>query len=98
MTVVFTRTAIPASGRLGEAAEFAKKRIAALQKAYGIEVSLNSRFGGPAGQLTMVSFHDSMSDLEDLRRKIIADVGAGKIPTPEPGLFTQSEDAIWLRM
>ena len=98
MAVVFTRIATPLPGRLAEAAEFMKKRAAALKKAYGIDVQVNARFGGPVGQVALVSYHDNLGQIEDLRRKIMADVAAGKIPTPADGLFSHAEDAVWLRM
>ena len=98
MTVVFTRIATPVPGRLAEAAEFVKKRAAAIKKAYGVDVHVNARFGGPVGQVSMVSYHENLGQLEDIRRKIMADVAAGKIPTPAQGLFSHAEDAVWLRM
>ena len=98
MSVVFTRIANPAPGRLGEAARFMRKRADAIQSNYGVDVLLNARFGGPVGQMGLVSYHDNLGELEELRRRIIADVGAGKLPTPEPGVFQHSDDAIWLRL
>jgi len=98
MSVVFTRVATPLPGRLGDAAKFMRDRAAALKSNYDVEVALNARFGGPVGQMGMVSYHDSLADLEEIRRKIIADVGAGKMPTPDAGVFAHSDDAIWLKL
>ena len=98
MSVVFTRVGTPMPGMLGGAAAFMKERAKALNSTYGIDVGINARFGGPVGQMALVSYHDSLGDLEELRRKIIADVGAGKLPTPEPGMFHHSDDAIWLKL
>ena len=98
--IVFTRTFTPVPGRLGESQKFAQERVAALKESYGLEVAWYARFGGPVGQLNMVSYHESLAELEEVRRKIIADVGASKLPSPEPGLLIpgESQDAIWLKM
>jgi len=98
MTVVFTRTVTPHSGHLDDTMKFVKKRIAALKKTYGLKVALNARFGGPAGQLIMVSYHDDMRDLEKARRKVMKGVAKGKIPQPKPGIVKNVEDAVWLRL
>lgn len=98
MSVVFTRTVTPNPGHLGETMEFAKKRLAALKKEFGVDISLNARFGGPAGQLNMVSYHDNMGELEDMRRKVMEAVGAGKIPQAKPGTIQEVEDVIWLKV
>ena len=98
MSVVFTRVATPLPGRLGDAANFMRKRADAIHTTYDVELQINARFGGPVGQMALVSYHKSLAELEDLRRRIIADVGAGKLPTPEPGVFHHSDDAIWLRL
>ncbi len=98
MTVVFTRTVTPHSGHLDDTMKFAKKRIAALKKAYGLDINLNARFGGPTGQLIMVSYHKDMGELEKVRRKIMKGVADGKIPQPKPGIVKNVEDAVWLRL
>ncbi|MCP5074949.1 MAG: hypothetical protein GY947_16875 [Rhodobacteraceae bacterium] len=96
MTVVFTRTVTPNSGHLSDSLKFVKKRIKALKKTYGLKISLNARFGGPAGQLIMVSYHNDMRDLEKVRRKIMKGVMSGKIPQPKPGIVKKVEDAVWI--
>lgn len=98
MTVVFTRTMTPNPGHLDDAMKFAKKRIDALKSEYGLNITLNARFGGPTGQLIMVSYHDSVGDLEAERRKVIQGVADGKIPQPEPGIVSDVEDAIWIKL
>lgn len=98
MTVVFTRTVTPNSGHLGDTLKFAKKRVKALRKAFGLKVVLNVRVGGPAGQLVMVSYHDNMGALEKSRRKIMEGVAGGKIPQPKPGIVKKIEDAVLIRL
>jgi hypothetical protein len=98
--IVFTRTFTPMPGHLGESQSFARERVAALKSAYGLDVKLMARMGGPIGQLNMVSYHENLSELEAIRRKIIADVGDSKLPNPAPGLLIpgESQDAIWLKL
>ena len=98
MSIVFARMGIPASGRLGEAANYMRERAAAIKSNYGIDVGLNARMGGPVGQMALVSYLDSVAQLEDIRRKVIEDTAAGKLVMPEPGMFKTAEDAIWLKL
>jgi hypothetical protein len=98
MSIVFTRVGIPVSGRLDDAAKFMRDRAAAISKAYGVDVGVNARFGGPVGQMALVSYHDTLGELEDIRRKVIEDTIGGKLPMPEGGLFRRSEDAVWMKL
>ena len=98
MTAVFARIVTPNSGHLGENLEFSKKRIAAVKKYCGVDVELRSRLGGPAGQLLMVSTHENVGEIEELRRKIMEGVASGAIPQPKPGMAKSVEDAIWLKI
>jgi len=98
--IVFTRTFTPMPGRLSDSQSFARERVAALKDVYGLDINLHARMGGMIGQLSMVSYHDNLGDLEEIRRRIIADVDSSKLPNPEPGLLIpgESQDAIWLRL
>lgn len=96
MPVVMTRVGTPLPGKQGQALEFMKKRAAALEKNYGIKAQLHYRFGGPLGQMQLVSHHKNLQEVEELRRKIIADTGSGKLPISEGSLFENVEDRIWL--
>ena len=98
MTVVFTRTGTPLPGQLGPAAAFMQERANAIKSAYGVDVGINARFGGPVGQMQLVSYHDGLAEMEEIRRKIMADVAAGDLPTPKPGIFHHSDDAVWLKL
>ena len=98
MTVVFTRTVTPNSGHLSASLKFARKRLKAIKKAYGVNVSLSTRFGGPAGQLIMVSYHKDMAELAKVRSKVMKGVVSGKIPQPKPGIVKKVEDAVWVRV
>lgn len=96
MGVVFTRIGTPLPGKQVEAFEFVKKRAAAVNAAYGTAAEVHVRFGGPVGQVVMVSRHSHVQELEDIKRKIIEDTASGKIPVAPAGVFASVEDAIWL--
>lgn len=96
MSVVFTRIGTPIPGHQTEAFEFVKKRAAAVNAAYGTQAEVHVRFGGPIGQIVMVSRHETLAELEVIKRKVIEDSTAGHIPVAPPGVFSSVEDAIWL--
>lgn len=98
MSVTFTRTITPNSGHFEDTLKFAKKRVKAIKKAYGGKIKINARFGGPAGQLTLVSYHDCIEDLEKIRRQVRKGVAQGKIPQATPGFVKSVEDAIWMEL
>ncbi len=96
MAVVWTRIATPVPGKQAEAFEFAKKRAAAVNAAYGTQVEVHVRFGGPLGQVAMISRHKNVQEIEDIKRKVIEDSSNSKIPSSDGTLLTSVEDAIWL--
>lgn len=96
MSATFSRTVTPNSGHFGENLEFAKTRLAAIKDYCGVDVELNVRVGGPGGQILMVSRHENLAEIEDMRRKIMEGVIAGAIPQPKPSMAKSVQDAIWL--
>jgi hypothetical protein len=96
MGVVWTRTGTPFPGHQAEAFEFAKKRAAAVNAAYGTQVEVHVRFGGPLGQIVMISRHKNVQEIEDIKRKVIEDSASGKIPSSNGNIFASVDDAIWL--
>lgn len=96
MSATFTRTVTPNSGHFGENLEFAKTRIAAIKDYCGTEVELNVRMGGPGGQLLMVSRHENLAEIEEMRRKIMQGVVSGAIPQPKDSMAKSVQDAVWL--
>jgi len=98
--IVFSRTMIATPGMLQEGKEFLEQRRDALEKAYNIDIGLYARFGGAVGQMSLVSQHETIADLEAIRRQVIKDTDAGNIPTPEPGMVIPGsvQDGIWLKL
>lgn len=96
MGVVFTRIGTPMPGKQAEAFEFVKKRASAVNAAYGTTSEVHVRFGGPVGQVVMISRHKNVQEIEDIKRKVIEDSATGKIPVSPDGVFSSVEDTIWL--
>lgn len=96
MSVIFTRTGTPNSGKQVEALAFVKKRAAALKSLYGVDAQVSVRLGGSLGQVITVSRHKTLQEVEDLRRKVMADTAAGKVPSSTAGVFSHVEDAVWM--
>jgi len=96
MPVTYTRTGIPAGGKQGEALKYFKARAEAIHKAYGVDTEVRVRLGGPVGQVILISRLKSVQELADIKKRVIADTLAGKIPTAPADVFVSGEDAIWI--
>jgi len=55
MTVIYTRTGTPKSGKQAEALAYFRARAAAIEKNYGIKPEVKVRVGGPVGQVIMAA-------------------------------------------
>lgn len=96
MSATFTRTVTPNSGHFGDNLKFAKKRLAAIKDYCGVDVELKVRMGGPGGQILMVSRHENVAEIEEMRRKIMEGVLSGDIPQPKDTMAKSVQDAVWL--
>ena len=96
MAVVIARIGVPFPGKQAEALAFAKKRAETIKALYGVEQETRIRIGGPVGQVLTTTRHQSLGEVEDMKRKVVADTTSGKIPTAPAGVFQSSEEQIWL--
>lgn len=96
MTVVYTRVGNPNGGKQLEALKYFKERAAAIQKLYGVETEVKVRAGGPVGQVLLSSRLRDLAHFEEVKRRVIADTGAGKVPTAPEGVFASGEDGLWM--
>lgn len=96
MSVVIARVGIPFPGKQAEALAFAKKRAETIRQLYGVEQETRIRIGGPVGQVLTVTRHKTLGEVEEMKRKVVADTTSGKIPTAPAGVFQSSEEQIWL--
>ncbi|MDE2372451.1 MAG: hypothetical protein KGN16_26025 [Burkholderiales bacterium] len=95
MSVVFMRAGNPAPGKQIDALQFTKARAAAADAAYGTKTTVYTRLGGPTGQIVTVTHFANMSELEEVKARIVKDAVAGKLKQQPEGLFAELQDAIW---
>jgi hypothetical protein len=96
MSIVYTRTGTPVSGKQGEALDYFKRRAAAIKANYGVDCEVKVRLGGPVGQVILVSRLKDAGELEAIKRRVVADTLAGKMPTAPAGVMESGEDAVWM--
>jgi hypothetical protein len=87
-------------GRFADGAKFVRERAAFLKETYGLDPKVLAQVGGPAGRIAIVTQHEGMAELEDIRRKIIADPNAAKQQAGAEGLMIPGKtiDQIWLEV
>lgn len=98
MSVVYTRTGRPNSGKQSEALAYFKARAEAIQKNYGLASEVKIRAGGPVGEVILITRMKDLNEFETTKRKVVADTEKGKIPTAPAGVFAGGDDALWLDM
>lgn len=96
--ITFIRRVRMLNGHFGEAMDLLKKRIAYLNHMHGVQIELMTRFGGPVGEVALMTRHADAGELELFRRKVMADLGSEHLleelaPVLLPG---QSTDEIWM--
>lgn len=96
--ITFVRHARMRNGHFGEAMDLLRQRLDYIEKTHGVHIDLLVRFGGPVGEVALVSRHADAGELELFRRKIMADVGSGHLleelgPLMLPG---ETYDEIWM--
>lgn len=95
MTAVFLRVGNPIPGKQTEALKYIKERVAAINAAYGVHAEVYVRFGGPIGQVGVVSRHESVADIEKVKAQVARDVQAGKIAPVPAGVFQEVRDFVY---
>ena len=96
--ITFVRRVRMTNGYFVEAMEILKARVDYLEKTHGIKIELHSRFGGPVGEVAMISRHENAVDLDLFRKKISADIASAKL-LKELAKFTlpgETYDEIWM--
>lgn len=96
--ITFVRRVRMLNGSFVEAMELLRERVDYIESAHGIKVELHSRFGGPVGEVLMVSRHDDATNLELFRKKISADVASSKLLKKLAAVTLPGEtfDEIWM--
>ncbi len=96
--IVFKRVGTAMPGHVAEAHAYVRNRSKFLKKAYGLETEVSVQMGGKVGRIALASRHQSLADLEKLRKKIMVDPKSAKNQAGADGLFVpgETEDSIWL--
>ena len=96
--ITFVRRLRMRNGHFGEAMDLLKARLAYIQAHHGVIIELKTRFGGPVGEVALVSHHTDAGELELFRRKIMADVGAAHLleELAHVTLPGETYDEIWM--
>ena len=96
MSIVYTRTGTPIAGKQAAALDYFKRRAAAIKANYGVDCEVKVRLGGPVGQVILVSRLKDAGELEAIKRRVVADTLAGKMPAAPEGVFASGEDNVWM--
>ena len=66
----------------------------------GVEASLMALLGGQVGRIATVTEHDSVAQIEKIRREIVGGALPKELATGAEGLFVPGEtnDRIWLKI
>ena len=96
--ITFVRRARMRNGHFNEAMELLRKRVDYIEKTHGVQVELKVRFGGPVGEVALISRHQDAGELELFRRKIMADIGSGHLleEMAHALLPGETHDEIWM--
>lgn len=96
--ITFIRRVRMLNGHFGEALDLLRERLDYLYNTHGVKIELKVRFGGPVGEVALMSHHTDAGELELFRRKVMADVGSYHLledlaHVTIPG---ETHDEIWL--
>lgn len=86
------------NGHFGEAMDLLRQRLDYLEANHGVQIELKVRFGGPVGEVALVSYHSDAGELELFRRKVMADVRSGLLLEELAHVLLPGEthDEIWM--
>ncbi len=98
--ITFVRRVRMLNGHFVEAMELLRERVDYIENTHGMKVELHSRFGGPVGEIAMVSRHDDATNLELFRKKMTADVTSAKLLKKLAAVTLPGEtyDEIWMSL
>lgn len=96
--ITFVRRLRMLNGHFGEAMDLLKERLSYLECNHGVQIELKVRFGGPVGEVALISYHSDAGELELFRRKVMADMGSGHLLEELAHVLIPGEtyDEIWM--
>lgn len=100
MSVTFVRSGIMMPGKFPDAHKYVESRVNWLRDTQNVDVTLMTLLGGPAGTIAMATEHESVAEIEEIRRKMIGGGLPKEIATGQVGLFVPGEtrERIWLQI
>jgi len=100
MAVTFVRSGLMMPGKYGEAQEFVANRNKWLNETFGIDPCLMVLLGGSVGRIAIASEHESVAQIEEIRRKLASGAAPEEVSSARGGLFVpgHSRDRIWLHI
>ena len=98
--ITFVRRVRMLDGYFVEAMDLLKARVEYIEKTHGIKIEMYARFGGPVGEVAMISQHEDATDLELFREKIATDVRSAKLlkQIAEVTVPAVTCDEIWMSL
>ena len=96
--IYFQRAGVALPGKQREAHDYVVRRQKYLKDAHGVDAKIAIQVGGPVGHIALSSSHDSMADIEALRRKIMEDPASAALQAEAADLFVPGEtrDTLWM--
>ena len=96
--ITFVRRVRMRNGYFVEAMDLLKARVEYIEATHGIKIELHGRFGGPVGEVALVSRHEDATNLELFRKKISADVASSALLKKLSDFTISGEtyDEIWM--
>lgn len=96
--ITFVRRLRMRNGHFSEATEMLRQRIDYFAQHHNTRIELRTRFGGPVGEVALVSYHADAGELELFRRKISSDIGSDKLleKLADFTLPGETQDEIWM--
>jgi len=100
MAVTFVRSGQMMPGKYKEAMQFVETRNKWLKDTFGIDPLTQVLLGGQVGRVAIASQHDSVAQIEEIRRKLASGATPDEISNAREGLFVPaySRDRIWLQI
>ena len=98
--ITFVRRVRMLNGYFVEAMDLLKARVEYIEKTHGLKIELHSRFGGPVGEVAMVSRHENATDLELVRKMMSADIHSAKLlkELAKVSIPGETYDEIWMSL
>lgn len=96
--ITFMRRVQMRNGYFDEATRLLRQRVDYLWDQHGLKLELKMRFGGPVGEIAMISHHRDAAELEHLRQKLMFDAGSNQILRELAAVTLPGEtrDEIWM--